>query len=218
MERYISICKPFLRYRFDIKSWYYIVTVVTFSVIYNTPRFFEWMTISEPIERPCLSSLYQQGNFMYYLGIFVAVSMARIQQGKWIPCCCQQKCWIHKYVRSKRAKQRTKHSSDDMHHQTQYILCLFYSARLQYRNDDANFRANSAENSIGISTFVPYMLLSHSVFVYLWKSVMIYLAAYNHNKLYFMYNVLYIHFLKLYFGTYVMGTLKRLDFFSKHKN
>ena len=46
-----------------------------------------------------------------------------------------------------------------MHHQTQYILCLFYSARLQYRNDDANFRANSAENSIGISTFVPYMLL-----------------------------------------------------------
>ena len=64
MERYISICKPFLRYRFDIKSWYYIVTVVTFSVIYNTPRFFEWMTISEPIERPCLSSLYQQGNLV----------------------------------------------------------------------------------------------------------------------------------------------------------
>lgn len=56
VERYISICKPFLRYRFDIKSWYYIVIVVTFSVIYNTPRFFEWMTISEPIERPCLSS------------------------------------------------------------------------------------------------------------------------------------------------------------------
>ena len=79
MERYISICKPFLRYRFDIKSWYYIVIVVTFSVIYNTPRFFEWMTISEPIERPCLSSysslstLYQKG--MYYLGIVHAVSM-----------------------------------------------------------------------------------------------------------------------------------------------
>ena len=47
---------------------------------------------------------------------------------------------------------------------------------------------------------------------------MIYLAAYNHNKLYFLYNVPYIHFLKLYFGTYVMGTLKKLDFFSKHKN
>ena len=66
VERYISICMPFLRYRFDIKSWYYIVTVVTFSVIYNTPRFFEWMTTSEPIERPCyLSSLYQQGMFHY---------------------------------------------------------------------------------------------------------------------------------------------------------
>ena len=32
-----------------------------------------------------------------------------------------------------------------------------------------------------------------------------------------MYNVLYIHFLKLYFGTYVMGTLKKLDFFQSTK-
>ena len=61
VERYISICWPFLRYSFDIKSWYYILSVMTFSMVYNTPRFFEWMTLSEPIERPCLSALFHQG-------------------------------------------------------------------------------------------------------------------------------------------------------------
>jgi len=59
VERYISICWPFLRYRFEIKASYYIWSVVTFSVIYNTPRFFEWQTYSEAIQRPCLSELYK---------------------------------------------------------------------------------------------------------------------------------------------------------------
>jgi hypothetical protein len=61
VERYISLCWPYLRYRFNIKAWYYIITVVTFSVLYNTPRFFEWMTYTEAYERPCLSSLLEQG-------------------------------------------------------------------------------------------------------------------------------------------------------------
>jgi len=50
----------FLRYRFDIKAAYYIWSVIIFSVIYNTPRFFEWQTFSEPIKRPCLSTMFQQ--------------------------------------------------------------------------------------------------------------------------------------------------------------
>ena len=61
VERYISLCWPYLRYRFNIKAWYFIVTVVTFSVVYNTPRFFEWMTYTEAVERPCFSSLLHQG-------------------------------------------------------------------------------------------------------------------------------------------------------------
>ena len=63
VERYISICWPFLRYRFEIKASYYIWSVVTFSIIYNTPRFFEWQTYSEAIQRPCLSELYKGETF-----------------------------------------------------------------------------------------------------------------------------------------------------------
>ena len=52
-----------MRYRFEIKASYYIWSVVTFSVIYNTPRFFEWQTYSEAIQRPCLSELYKGETF-----------------------------------------------------------------------------------------------------------------------------------------------------------
>ncbi len=61
VERYISLCWPYLRYRFDLKPRYYIMTVITFSVLYNTPRFFEWYTYSESYERPCLSLILQEG-------------------------------------------------------------------------------------------------------------------------------------------------------------
>ena len=67
IERYISLCNPFLRYRFNVKASHFIVTVVTFSMLYNVPRFFEWKTHSELEERTCLENLLMQtGNVVNY--------------------------------------------------------------------------------------------------------------------------------------------------------
>ncbi len=38
--------------------WAYIGPVVTFSVVYNLPRFFEWKTVTEVIEQPCYNLVY----------------------------------------------------------------------------------------------------------------------------------------------------------------
>ena len=46
IERYISLCNPFFRYRFNVKAWHFMATVLTFSICYNLPRFFEFKTNS----------------------------------------------------------------------------------------------------------------------------------------------------------------------------
>ena len=46
IERYISLCNPFFRYRFNVKAWHFMATVITFSICYNLPRFFEFKTNS----------------------------------------------------------------------------------------------------------------------------------------------------------------------------
>ena len=53
IERYISLCAPYLRYTHGIKTAHYIVPVLVFSTLYNSPRFFEWRTHSEKSLRPC---------------------------------------------------------------------------------------------------------------------------------------------------------------------
>ena len=53
IERYFSLCDPFLRYRFMIKARHFVLSVITFSVLYNIPRFFEWMTYSALEEISC---------------------------------------------------------------------------------------------------------------------------------------------------------------------
>ena len=53
IERYISLCAPYLRYTHGIKSVHYIIPVLVFSTFYNSPRFFEWRTHSEISLRPC---------------------------------------------------------------------------------------------------------------------------------------------------------------------
>ena len=40
-------------HRVRIRSSYYILPVLLFSVIYNLPRFFEWRTVTEVTEVPC---------------------------------------------------------------------------------------------------------------------------------------------------------------------
>ena len=46
IERYVSLCNPFFRYRFNVKAWHFMATVITFSICYNLPRFFEFKTNS----------------------------------------------------------------------------------------------------------------------------------------------------------------------------
>ena len=53
IERYISLCAPYLRYTHGIRSIHYIIPVLIFSTLYNSPRFFEWRTHSEIGVRPC---------------------------------------------------------------------------------------------------------------------------------------------------------------------
>ena len=53
VERYLSLCVPFLRYRYNLRPVHYIVSVLVFSAVYNTPRFFEWRTLTEEDRRPC---------------------------------------------------------------------------------------------------------------------------------------------------------------------
>ena len=53
IERYISLCAPYLRYSHGIRSVHYVVPVLVFSALYNSPRFFEWRTHSEKYTRPC---------------------------------------------------------------------------------------------------------------------------------------------------------------------
>ena len=54
IERYISLCAPYLRYTHGIRSLHYIIPVLIFSTFYNSPRFFEWRTHSEIAIMPCL--------------------------------------------------------------------------------------------------------------------------------------------------------------------
>ena len=55
IERYISLCAPYLRYTHGIKTIHYIIPVLVFSTVYNCPRFFEWRTHSEVAVRPCIA-------------------------------------------------------------------------------------------------------------------------------------------------------------------
>ena len=57
IERYISLCAPYLRYTHGIKSVHYIIPVLVFSTFYNSPRFFEWRTHSEISVRPCFDPM-----------------------------------------------------------------------------------------------------------------------------------------------------------------
>ena len=41
IERYLGICYPSIGSRVDRKSWFYIIPVVSLSVIFAMPRFFE---------------------------------------------------------------------------------------------------------------------------------------------------------------------------------
>ncbi|TRY77947.1 hypothetical protein TCAL_09774 [Tigriopus californicus] len=58
IERYISVCWPYFCYRFRIRASYFIVPVITFSILYNVPRFFEWRTVSEVVEIPCQQRIF----------------------------------------------------------------------------------------------------------------------------------------------------------------
>ena len=55
IERYISLCAPYLRYTHGIKSFHYILPVLIFSTAYNIPRFFEYKTDLELEKRPCFA-------------------------------------------------------------------------------------------------------------------------------------------------------------------
>ena len=53
VERYVSLCAPYLRYTYHIKPKHFIVPVLIFSTLYNLPRFFEWKTHTDVYKRDC---------------------------------------------------------------------------------------------------------------------------------------------------------------------
>ena len=61
VERYLSLCVPFMRYRYNLRPIHYILSVLIFSTAYNSPRFFEWETWTDVYDRPCVISYYGKG-------------------------------------------------------------------------------------------------------------------------------------------------------------
>ena len=53
VERFISVCKPYLTVRYNIRSRHFILPVLIFSLLYNLPRFFEWRTVVEDSVKSC---------------------------------------------------------------------------------------------------------------------------------------------------------------------
>ena len=45
VERYVSICTPYRRGPKASRSANYILPVLAFSILYNLPRYFEWVTV-----------------------------------------------------------------------------------------------------------------------------------------------------------------------------
>ena len=48
VERYVSICTPYRRGPKASRSANYILPVLAFSILYNLPRYFEWVTVQMP--------------------------------------------------------------------------------------------------------------------------------------------------------------------------
>ena len=55
VERYVSICTPYRRGPKASRSANYILPVLAFSILYNLPRYFEWVTVqsTSPPGLPC---------------------------------------------------------------------------------------------------------------------------------------------------------------------
>ena len=50
VERYLIVCHPFYTVSHKWSAWRYILPIVTFSLVYNLPKFFELYTGYVPIE------------------------------------------------------------------------------------------------------------------------------------------------------------------------
>ena len=54
-SRYIAVCAPFFRLRHNIKARFYILPILLFAPLYNSPRFFVFRTVSN-VTYTCLNT------------------------------------------------------------------------------------------------------------------------------------------------------------------
>lgn len=53
IERYFTVCHPFFRISHSMPAKMYIIPILTFSFLYNLPKFFELTTIIEDVSKMC---------------------------------------------------------------------------------------------------------------------------------------------------------------------